>query len=127
MDKHRQNSGFTLIEMLLVFLILSVALFLFPIMHARREMMGLRMDLLQKQLLLAQAKAMREGKKISVVLDGTMLQYDGYRYDLGMRCEGKVVFHPNGNVDRARTIPCHMEHGGKELIIQLGSGRMYVR
>ncbi len=82
---------------------------------------------LYEHLLYAQTMAMRHGKEIQVTLNNDELHYADQIFKLEMRCQGEVLFHPNGNVDRARTITCHSAAHQGYLVIQLGSGRMYVR
>ena len=127
MDKHSYSDGFTLIEMLVVLFVIVLCMMLFPLMHIRRQGMGIKMASLYEHLLYAQTMAMRHGKEIQVTLNNDELHYADQIFKLEMRCQGEVLFHPNGNVDRARTITCHSAAHQVYLVIQLGSGRMYVR
>ena len=108
MGKHSYSDGFTLIEMLVVLFVIVLCMMLFPLMHIRRQGMGIKMASLYEHLLYE-------------------LHYADQVFKLEMRCQGEVLFHPNGNVDRARTITCHSAAHQGSLVIQLGSGRMYVR
>ncbi len=116
-----------MIEMLLVLMMLSFLLLLLPILHQRKQSLSLQMALLKEHLLIVQANAMRDGKTIKAYFDGKSLRYDDTAYDLDMYCNGYILFHPNGNVDHAKTLICHSNGKSGELIIQLGSGRMYVK
>ena len=126
MDKHRHDEGFTMVEMLLVLMRGCFLLMLFPLMHARHHDFMLHMEQLKQLLLLEQERAIQEVRSIKVDWNQTKMRSGENTYELGMVCEGSVIFHPNGNVDRAKTITCHQDGQSAKLIIQLGSGRMYV-
>jgi len=100
---------------------------LFPFIRPNDHAMALRMEMLKENLLLVQGKAMHEAVNIDVYFEGTNLCYEDVVLDLGMQCEGSVTFHANGNVDRAKTIVCKAKQRKGALVIQLGSGRMYVK
>ncbi len=115
-----------MIEVLLVLMILCFVLLLFPLMHTRHHDFTLRMEQLKQLLLLQQELAIQEVETITVIFDQTKMQVGADTYELGMTCVGSVIFHPNGNVDRAQTLRCYQGEQAGSLVIQLGSGRMYI-
>lgn len=89
--------------------------------------MDMKTAALKERLLYIQGKAMQEMVTIRVDFENSKLISDVLTTDIGMRCEGFVIFHANGNVDKAKTIQCRSLNQESKLVIQLGSGRMYVK
>lgn len=127
MDKHRRTDGFTLVEMLLVLALFACLLTLLPFLSLNQHTMHVKMESLREQLLIVQGEAMRDLKSIRVDFHHTMMRYENHDTDIQMHCNGFVIFHPNGNVDHAKTLRCSYHNEVGELVIQLGSGRMYVK
>lgn len=96
-------------------------------MKSGTHTMYMKMEVLKQRLLYIQGKAMREFKTIKVEFNNTDLIYEKRHIDIGMRCDEKLVFHANGNVDKAKTLRCFDQGQTGELVILLGSGRMYVK
>lgn len=115
-----------MIEMLVVLMLFSFLLLLFPMRLMHNHDLMLRMEQLKQLLLWEQSRAIQELMTIRVELADTKMDDGVHRFDLGMTCSGFVIFHPNGNVDHAKTITCHQDQGSAALIIQLGSGRMTI-
>lgn len=127
MDRHRRDSGFTMVEMLIVLAITVSLIAMIPFIRGAHHAMDLNMEALRERLIFVQGTAMRTYREIKVEFQGTDMIFENQRLAIGMRCDGFVVFHKNGNVDRAKTLRCHAHNQTKELVIQLGSGRMYVK
>lgn len=115
-----------MIEMLLVLMLVCFLLLLIPMTQMHHHHFMLCMERLKQLLLLEQERALQELQTIRVVFTETIMDDGANRYELGMTCAGDVIFHPNGNVDRAKTITCHQNQASAHLVIQLGSGRMYI-
>lgn len=127
MDRHRHDDGFTLIEMIIVLMLLCFGIALFPLTQVKHHTLPMRMEQLKQQLLIKQELAMRQGTTIEILFSGTSMVVDHHQIKLHMSCQGSLRFHENGNVDRARTITCSTDSETGELVVQLGSGRMYVK
>lgn len=127
MDRHRRDNGFTLAEMLAVLSIILCLLLMMPFMKGIHHTMYLKTEALRERLLYVQGLAMRKFQNIKVEFQSSEMIYENKRIDIGMQCEGSVIFHQNGNVDRARTLRCYSQKQIGEIVIQLGSGRMYVK
>lgn len=122
------DKGFTMIEMLLVLLLVSICFALFPFVHAPKEaLMNLHMEQVRQTLLEIQAQALFEKREIMVHLGGDTLYADDVSYALPAACYGDVIFHANGNVNHAMSIPCSWSHERRTLVIQLGAGRIYAK
>lgn len=127
MDKHKHNNGFTLTEMLAVLFIFICLLGMLPFVKATTHTIHIKAETLRERLIGIQGSAMRDFKNIKVVFQGTKMIYEQKQTDIGMKCEGSVIFHANGNVDRAKTLRCYTQNQMIEIVIQLGSGRIYVK
>lgn len=125
--RQKHDNGFTMVEMLVVLLIFICILALMPMMKGGKHTMYMKMEALRERLLYIQGRAMREFKDIRVEFQDTNMICENLSIDINMRCEGFVVFHANGNVDKAKTLHCSDQKQKSELVIQLGSGRMYVK
>lgn len=127
MVRHRHDSGFTMAEMLIVLALFIFMAGMLPLVKGNHHTMNMKTAALKERLLFIQGRAMREMNDIRVDFKGTRLISDVLTTDIGMRCEGFVIFHANGNVDKAKTIHCRYLNHSSELVLQLGSGRMYVK
>lgn len=95
--------------------------------QTHRHDLMMRMEQLKQLLLREQERSIQDLQTIHVEFDQTKMLANEKSYELGIQCAGSVIFHPNGNVDRAKTIICHHKGQDASLVIQLGSGRMYVK
>lgn len=124
------NNGFTLIEMLIVLLIISICVLVFPVVQQRKQLMFRYQMLTFKQhLLQAQTKAMETRKIVNVDIQANGYQIDDvyYAWD-NMSCQRtSLQYYPQGSVSQAKTIHCSCERNDLQLVIQLGSGQMDVR
>lgn len=127
MDRHRHDNGFTMVEILIVLAISICLIGMIPFIKGVHHSMYLNMEALRERLIFLQGTAMRTYQDIKVEFQGTDMIFNNQRLTIGMRCDGFVVFHKNGNVDRAKTLRCHAHNQIGEIVIQLGSGRMYVK
>lgn len=112
--------------MLITMLLVGICIALFPMTRTLHRELPLRMEQLKHLLLLQQEMAMQEGTTIQISFQGTTMQLPDREVELHMTCRGTLTFHPNGNVDQAKRISCHNATEQASLVIQLGSGRMYV-
>ncbi len=116
-----------MVEMLIVLALFICLTGMLPLFKGNHHTMNMKTAALKERLLYIQGRAMREMNDIRVDFEGTRLISDVLTVDIGMRCDGFVIFHANGNVDKAKTIHCRCFDQSSELVIQLGSGRMYVK
>ena len=125
MDRPPCDSGFTLVEMLLVLLLLSVLLLVTPLLK-RQQRILLRMDVQQIREICtkAQAQAIREHKSIPIKIQGSKV----YSLQSSTSCSS-MSFHytAQGTISKAFTLNCRSASSTVQLVAQLGSGRMDVR
>ena len=105
MDKPRSDKGFTLIEMMLVFLLLSV----FGSSVAKPVRAFLYQET-QNKIIHAQTTAL-------FLRTTTRL-----RLDPGIDCFNDVFFNAKGNVNTAQTLTFA---NGREIVIGIGTGRIH--
>lgn len=124
------NGGYTLIEMLLVLTLLSVFLLLVPFHHAQRKtLLYTEMEALRQHVLQAQSEAILTHRRITVQSDTAIyIQNKRILRHSKLSC-ARQSFHFNaqGNVSKACTLHCQMDGKQASLVIELGSGRMYVQ
>lgn len=131
MDRPPCDSGFTLVEMLLVLLLLSVLLLVTPLMK-RQQRILLRMDVQQIREICtkAQAQAIRKHKSIPMKIQGSKVYCDREIYSLQSSTScSSMSFHytAQGTISKAFTLNCRSASSSVQLVAQLGSGRMDVR
>ncbi|MCR0203922.1 prepilin-type N-terminal cleavage/methylation domain-containing protein [[Clostridium] innocuum] len=131
MDRQLCDRGFTLVEMLLVLLLLSVILLVTPLLN-RQQGILLRMDAQQiRELCIqAQAEAMKLHKNVTIQLRGSNVYKDAKQYPLQKTTSCDTLrFHytPHGTISQAFTLHCRNASSSIQLVAQLGSGRLDVR
>lgn len=128
MDKQRFADGFTLVEMLVVLLLLSLCMMIFPLTQIHKSaVLQMQMETMRRELLSLQVKAIHEKRRIEIEFIGEMMKCEERNINLHMRCQGRLSFNASGNVNHAMSIPCQLDGESAKLVIQLGSGRMYVK
>lgn len=131
MVKHVSNKGFTLLEMLIVLFVISMLVVIFPFVKPQKHIqLGYEMQNIKQLLLQTQISALQEHCEKQVKITSDTVYYDGHRYALveGMHCDpASIYYHANGNVNQAKTIRCSCFGESKKLVIELGSGAVYVR
>lgn len=127
MGKQKSIDGFTFIELLIVLMMFVMLLALFPLTKLATHGMRFSMDRLKYQLLQIQQIAIQEGRDIEVTFGHNQLYFDEKAIFVDLLCDHDIVFHPNGNVNQAMTLHCYQGQEQMELVIGLGSGRMYVK
>lgn len=129
MEKQVNIKGFTFAEMLLVLSFISCMVLIVPcrnFLNAGNEKYDFAY--LKERLILEQHHALDRKKMITVEILNDGINVDDknvYTFHPSFTCdETKVIFHENGNVNKAQTIHCY---GRKsyELAVSLGSGRIY--
>lgn len=130
MDRPPCDSGFTLVEMLLVLLLLSVLLLVTPLLK-RQQRILLRMDVQQIREICtkAQAQAIREHKSIPIKIQGSKVYCDREIYSLqsSTSCSSMSFHYTAQGISKAFTLNCRSASSTVQLVAQLGSGRMDVR
>lgn len=128
MVKQKHNDGFTLIEMLVVLLMVSMMLLLYPTMrNVNTSMLSAHMETFKTRLLMIQQSALLEKKRMDVSLLQNTMVVNGEMEYIPVSCYQQFSFNESGNVSRAMSITCSLNQQQKTLVIQLGSGRMYVK
>ncbi len=128
MDKlYQKSNGFTLIEMLLVLLIVSVVSF--GVYAKPVSPLYLFMRHLQSACILAQEKAFanKEVQNVYFASDRIYLNEQSIDIPSSITCT-PFSFHYNekGNISKAHTITCSNDNKSMKLVFQLGSGRVRI-
>ena len=112
-------------EMLVVLFVISMLVVIFPLIQLGYEMQTIKQLLLQTQV-----SAVNEHREKMVKISSNSMLYDHKRYTFmdGMDCAPTTLYYyANGNVSQAKTIRCNCQGKQKSLVIELGSGAIYVR
>lgn len=122
---YQESNGFTLIEMLLVLLIVSVVSFG---VYAKPEAsLYLFMRQLQSCCILAQEKAYIFKKIQPVYSESNFIYFNEEELEIpnSISCT-PFSFHYNekGNISKAHSITCSNHNKSMKLVFQLGSGRV---
>lgn len=121
------SNGFTLIEMLLVLLIVSVVSF--GLYTKPVSSLYLFMRQLQSACILAQEKAFVYKEVQKVYIESNTIYFNEESMDVpgSISCT-PFSFHYNakGNISRANTIICGDNNKTMKLVFQLGSGRVRI-
>ena len=131
MGKQVSNKGFTLIESLLIVSVLMICMLMFPFMK-RHAGITLQYQMQELRLLLisAQSMAIREKRNVYIAIQAQDVQIDNTLIKLNRSTVCKIRnlhFTPLGNVAKAMSIHCSSNGINKRIVIQLGTGRMYVK
>lgn len=128
MVKLAQTKGFTLIEMLLVLGMLSMIVMLIPLAFIHQsKTLFMQVETLRYQLQSYQIEAIMNKKVMQIIFEGKTMYVNDTPQAMEIRCSGSLSFNEQGNVNQAMSIACFDDRFQNELIIQLGSGRMYVK
>lgn len=100
---------------------------LFPMLEIPTSAMRFSMERLKHTLIQLQLQALQEGKTITIEFAHQTIIIDGVAQKSDLTCEKEIIFHPNGNVNQAMSISCYQDGKHETLVIELGSGRMYVK
>lgn len=128
MAKQLHNDGFTLIEMILVLALLSIIVMIFPLVQMKSSTLSyVRMEYLKSQLLQAQFDAIQQKQTKEIHFSGQHVIIDDREIAISLTCDRSFHFNESGNVSQAMTLTCSSDGVERALVIQLGSGRMYVK
>lgn len=110
-------------EMLVVLFVISMLVVIFPLIKPQKQIqLGYEMQ--------TQVSAVNEHREKMVKISSNSMLYDHKRYTFmdGMDCAPTTLYYyANGNVSQAKTIRCNCQGKQKSLVIELGSGAIYVR
>ena len=131
MVKHMSVKGFTLIETLLVLCVLSLFILIFPFLKpANSIVLRYQMQTMYQKLLQLQYEALSQKREISVVFQGNSYVLDSISgtWGYGISCSSTTIhFTPLATVSHADTLKCSLGESHHCIVIELGTGRMYVR
>ncbi len=118
-------------EMLVVLFVISMLVVIFPLIKPQKQIqLGYEMQTIKQLLLQTQISAVNEHREKMVKISSNSMLYDHKRYTFvdGMDCAPTTLYYyANGNVSQAKTIRCNCQGKQKSLVIELGSGAIYVR
>lgn len=124
------DKGFTLMEMLFVLFTISMLALLFPFVKVSKQIQ-FQYDVytVKSWIQQTQLDAMRDHQRKLIVISNRLETPDKTLFfPSGMKCNtARVGFYENGMVEHAQTITCSCEGKQKQIVIELGSGCMYVR
>lgn len=131
MVKHPSNKGFTLVEMLLVLMIISVLLLIMPMLQKQQGIL-LRWDVkrIQELSIATQAEALRTHQQIPLYIRGNRVEIQGKTIQLHPSTSCSTLsFHytAQGTISQAFTLRCQSKKAQVTMVAQLGSGRLDVR
>jgi len=139
----KNESGYTLFELIIVISILSVILLIaVPSYHSLSKTNEIEhfFEQLQEDIYYTQMTAISRGKPIMLDFITTLSQYRilasnqtivkrDYPHDIIVEkgtLETKIEFNPNGNIRKAGTIFIKTANGKYKLTFQLGKGRFEI-
>lgn len=126
MDKLLRNNAFTLVEMLLVLLIISVFSMGFRVPESN---LTIFMEQIMNESILCQEMAFLKKKEVDVSFYSSYAKFNdsSYIYPSKITCStNSFHYNENGNISKACTIACSNGIHTKKLIFQLGSGRVRI-
>lgn len=131
MVRQVSDKGFTLIETLIVLSVLTICMLVSPILKQHTVIaFSYEMQEIRFKLMNAQQTAIREKRNVFVDFLGNAMQIDNQTTNLSNHtsCNAKKFhFTPIGNVSNAMSITCLKKQDKKQIVVQLGTGRMYVK
>lgn len=123
--------GFTLVEMLLVLGMIAMLAVCTPLLRPQSSLLlRYQMEELRYQFMQAQQLAMTKKVSIFVNFHGNEVSINQRSYPLRKQVTCQAAsFHytPMGTISQAQTITCTYGGMQRKLVVQLGSGRMYVQ
>lgn len=124
------NKGFTLIEALLVLSVIAILGACLPFLKVQASLkLSYEMKTIYHKLLYAQGQSIAKKKTIPVDFRGDSYQIDNdlETFSSSMHCSNtQFHFTPLGTISKAGSITCSLQGYQKKIVLQLGSGRIYV-
>lgn len=128
MEKRKLNNGFTILEMMIVLLIISVSTIGIQA-HSYHPSLSIFMKKMMSYSIALQEQAYihKEEKQVSIGHSYAMFEDTMLEYPNGIACD-VLSFHYNekGNISRANTVTCYQGNETMSLIYQLGTGRVRI-
>ena len=124
------KKGFTLIQTLIVFVIIGSISVLIPTNVSSKILLKFECEKLKEYLLQAQIEAIENKQKVIVNIDKNIISVnqDVKKLSGNTSCDAhEVGFNERGNVTMAKTIVCKSYNNQKMVVINLGSGNIYVK
>ncbi|MDQ0362956.1 hypothetical protein [Breznakia pachnodae] len=124
------REGFTLIQTLFVFVIIGSIAVLIPSQVNSKVLLRFECEKLKDYLLQAQIEAIENKEQVVVNIEGSSIMINERTISLSnstMCTTHEISFNERGNVNMAQTILCKSADSQKEVVINLGSGNIYVK
>ena len=124
------RKGFTLIQTLFVFVIIGSIAVLIPSQVNSKVLLRFECEKLKDYLLQAQIEAIENKEQVVVNIEGSSIMINERTISLSnstMCTTHEISFNERGNVNMAQTILCKSADSQKEIVINLGSGNIYVK
>lgn len=124
------RKGFTLIQTLFVFVIIGSIAILIPSQVNSKVLLRFECEKLKDYLLQAQIEAIENKEQVVVRIEGNSIMINERTISLSnntMCTTHEISFNERGNVNMAQTVMCKSADSQKEIVINLGSGNIYVK
>lgn len=124
------REGFTLIQTLFVFVIIGSVVILILSQVNSKVLLRFECEKLKDYLLQAQIEAIENKEQVVVRVEGSSIMINERTINLSnntMCTTHEISFNGRGNVNMAQTVLCKSVDSQKEIVINLGSGNIYVK
>lgn len=124
------RKGFTLIQTIFMFVIMGSIAILIPSQVNGKVLLRFECEKLKDYLLQAQIEAIENKQTVVVRIEGSSVFVNEKTNQLSnnTNCSShEISFNERGNVNMAQTILCKSTNSQKEIVINLGSGNIYVK
>ena len=131
MDKLQSNDGFTMIEMLLVFMILCIGILITPVISKQQKaILHFEMERIREICIRAQAEAVKIHQKENIKIYDHYVIVNDTTYQLHPSTTCSLLefhFTAQGTISKGFSLECKNKEASSTLVAQIGSGRFEVR
>ncbi|NCC54966.1 MAG: hypothetical protein EOM11_05715 [Erysipelotrichia bacterium] len=127
---NKTSNAFTLLEMCLLLCVISVLLLLSPSLFKTKAILYFDTQRIAYLIKQAQAFAILERREVDVEVVNKGIYVDQHFYNFAKEvvCDPYIFyFNAKGNINMANTITCYYHHWQTQIVMNLGSGHIYVK
>lgn len=124
------NKAYTMIEMMLVITLLSIFLLILPPIFKNKASLTFTCEKIKSILLNEKVLAITQKEERNISITQSYIQTDNEQFQLGngVYCDRYTLsFNARGNVNMGGTIHCFSGNLERKIVINLGSGNIYVK
>lgn len=128
--KHGVNKAYTMIEMMLVIILLSIFLLIIPPIFKNKASLNFTCEKIKSFLLNEKILAitLKEERNISIAQNYIQTDSEKMKLGNGIYCDSYTLkFNARGNVNMGGSIHCYSGDDERKIVINLGSGNIYVK